>query len=167
MSQPCRANRVLSRSGLLAIVTATHLAAVGCRPSEVVSPSAGDESKLRGIARLYVMAARDLGRPPANDEELKTILAPAMKNPESVFRSSRDREDFVIIWGLDMNGKDLNAPTLLAYEQKGLNGKRLVLLCNGEVAELTEEQFSQFTSRQEHKPDGTPVLNVKRLQGSK
>jgi hypothetical protein len=164
---PGRPSRFPWRSGLLVVVTATHLVAVGCRPSEVVSPSGGDESKLRGIARVYVMAARDLGRPPANKEELMTILAPAMKNPDRVFRSSRDREDFVIIWGLDMTGKDLNSRTLLAHEQKGVNGKRLVLLCNGEVAELPEEQFTQFASSQAHKPDGNPVSNVNRAQGSK
>jgi hypothetical protein len=140
---PWRFNRALPKKALTAVAVLASLISMGCGRGEVVSPSAGDSSKLRGIARVYAMAARDLGRPPANVEELKSILAPVMDDPASMFRSSRDGEDFVIVWGRDLAGKDFNTVQILAYERQGAGGTRMILDCRGEVHEVEDEDWEE------------------------
>jgi hypothetical protein len=140
---------------LLRLIAAMPVAAMfGCGPTETHSGPTDDIGNLRGIARVYTMANRDLGRPPRNVDELKNILAPAMDNPESVFRSQRDGQEFVIVWGLDMVGRDLNSPTVLAYERTGVDGKRLVVNCAGNVTEVSEADFSKLRFPKGHKPSG-------------
>jgi hypothetical protein len=120
----------------------------------VEPPPADDAGNLRGIVRVYAMAHRNLGRPPQNVEELKKILAPAMKDPSTVFRSQRDGEDFGIIWGLDIMGRDMNSPIPLAYERKGKDGKRMIVSSKGEVREITEEEFSHLKFPKGQNPPG-------------
>ena len=135
-----------------AMLAATNLA--GCQDGEARVPKANDTGNLRGIARVYAMVNRDLGRPPKNVEELKAILAPAMADPSSAFRSQRDGQDYVIVWGLDMVGRDLNTPAILAYERTGVDGKRMLVRCNGEVTEVTEQEFAKLKFPKGHKLGG-------------
>jgi hypothetical protein len=127
----------------------------GCQEAEPTVPPADDFGNLRGIARVYAMAHRNLGRPPQRAEELKAILAPAMKDPSSVFRSQRDGEEYVIIWGLDVMGREFNSTTPLAYERKGVDGKRLVVNCRSEVTEVADAEFAKLKFPRGHTPVGS------------
>jgi hypothetical protein len=136
------------------VFAAWLVGSMGCRQGTEEPPPASDIGNLRGIANVYALAQRNLGRPPKDVEELKAILAPAMEDPASVFRSQRDGEEFVIVWGLDLMGRDVNSTTPIAYERKGVDGKRMVLNTRGEVSELTNEEFARLKFPPGHKQPG-------------
>jgi hypothetical protein len=125
----------------------------GCGPSAVHGPPASDADHLRSIVNVYAIANRDLGRPPTKMVELENVLAPVMKDPSSVFRSSRDGEQFVIVWGLDV-GRYGNTSTPLAYEKNGVNGKRLIVDFQGKIREVSNEEFAQIKFPKGHTPGG-------------
>ena len=128
------------------------IAVVGCdrTPSTVVQ-TPPDTSALRGIIRFYVTAAGELGRPPKNMDELKSVLAPLTNEPDKYLRSTRDGEEFVVVWGLDLYQQ--SPDTIVAYERKGVDGKRLVLDVNAMVREVTPEQFARLKFPKGHKPE--------------
>jgi hypothetical protein len=136
------------------LVVAASAVFGGCTESEPTVPPANDTGNLRGIARVYSTAHRNLGRPPQSVEELKQVLGRAMPDPSSVFRSHRDGEEYVIVWGLDLLGRDFNSSAPLAYEKKGVEGKRLVVDCRGEVTEITNAEFAKLKFPKGHKPVG-------------
>jgi hypothetical protein len=127
------------------------LAAVGCHdPSKVPPPT--DPSMLRGIIRVYGIATRDLGRPPQNIDELKAVYAEADDDPSKYVRSNRDGEEFVVVWGLNMESTPPD--TVVAYERKGADGKRMVVTANSMVREVSEEEFAKLKFPKNHNPDG-------------
>lgn len=117
-------------------------------------PTPDDPSRLRGITTLYSLAARELGRPPKNVDELKAILAPATDDPSIALTSTRDQQEFVIVWGLDLTGRQANSDTIVAYERTGVEGKRMVVDCRGEVREVTPDEFKQLKFPKGHTPTG-------------
>ncbi len=106
---------------------------------------------LRGIIRVYSIASRDLGRPPKSIDELKAVYAGADPDPDKFFRSTRDGEEFVVVWGLDLN----NAPAdmVVAHERTGVNGKRLVVTADSKITEVSEDEFGKLRFPKGHKPD--------------
>jgi hypothetical protein len=107
---------------------------------------------LRGITRVYAIATRDLGRPPKNMDELKAVYAQADPDPSKYVRSARDGEEFVVAWGVNLR----NAPEdmVLAHERTGVDGKRMVVMLNGMVREVTAEEFATLKFPKGHKPGG-------------
>jgi hypothetical protein len=105
---------------------------------------------LRGIIRVYSIASRDLGRPPKNIEELKAVYAGADPDPGRFFRSTRDGQEFVIVWNLNLN----SAPgdIVVAHEQTGVDGKRLVITADSNINEVSEEEFGKLKFPKDHKP---------------
>ncbi len=140
--------RLRRLSGAIAMLVAV----LGCdrTPSTVVQ-TPPDTSALRGIIRYYQTATGELGRPPKNMEELKAPLAPLTDEPDKYLRSTRDGEEFVVVWGLQLTKLPLD--TIIAYERKGVDGKRLVLDLNGVVREVTPEEFAQLRFPKGYKPD--------------
>jgi hypothetical protein len=107
---------------------------------------------MRGVVSTYGMAQHTLGRPPKDMEELKAILAPLVKDPDKYFRSERDGEEFVVVWGQNID----TAPqdTIVAYERKGVDGKRMIVTCGGRTREVTPEEFAQLKFPSDHTPGG-------------
>ena len=106
---------------------------------------------LRGIVRYYMTATGDLGRPPKNMDELKTVLVPLTKEPDKFVRSTRDGQEFVVAWDTRFDG--LSPDTIVAYERTGVDGKRLVANLGGEVREVNQEEFAHLKFPKDHKPD--------------
>jgi len=71
--------------------------------------------------------------------------------PDKYLRSTRDGEEFVVVWGLDLYQQ--SPDTIVAYERKGVDGKRLVLDVNAMVREVTPEQFARLKFPKGHKPE--------------
>jgi hypothetical protein len=144
-SGPARLKRFCAAVGIL-------FAIFGCdrTPSTVVY-TPPDTSALRGIIRFYVTAASELGRPPKNMDELKSVLAPLTNEPDKYLRSTRDGEQFVVVWGLNLYQQPPD--TIVAYERKGVDGKRLVLDVNAMVREVTPEEFANLKVPKGHKPE--------------
>ena len=124
----------------------------GCGQSGPKPPALTDGNLLRGVVSTYVTAQRDLGRPPQKMEELKAVLAPVDKDTEKYLRSKRDGEEFVVVWGQNLD----NAPTdtIVAYERKGVNGKRMIVTRAGDTREVTPEEFAQLKFPKGHTPGG-------------
>jgi hypothetical protein len=133
-------------------VVAAFGSLLGCQgaPSTVVQ-TPPDTSALRGIVRYYVIATGELGRPPQNMDELKSVLAPLTKEPDKYLRSTRDGEEFVVVWGQQIHA--LPAGTIIAYERKGVDGKRLVGDINANVREVTTEEFTTLKFPKNYKPE--------------
>jgi hypothetical protein len=92
----------------------------GCGQSGRTVPAPTDVTLLRGIIRVYATAANELGRPPQKMDELRAILAPVDKDTDKYLRSKRDGEEFVVVWGQDLD--HLPGDTIVAYERKGIDG---------------------------------------------
>jgi len=103
----------------------------GCGPK---APNLTDPppaaNKLGAIGRAYMLATDALDRGPLNKDELKPYISPDWADLD-VFRSPNDNEEYVILWGLDYRGMDLQGnfrkQPVFAYEKTGKDGKRLVL----------------------------------------
>lgn len=130
------------------VVVALVLA--GCGEGEPKPPPPTDDSMLRGITRIYSIATRDLGRPPQDMDQLKAVLAPVTDDPSKYLRSTRDGEEFVVVWGLDLANSPAN--TVVAYERKGVDGTRMFVTADGEVREANQEEFGKLKFPKDHTP---------------
>jgi hypothetical protein len=85
-------------------------------------------------------------------DELKAVYAQADPDPSKYVRSARDGEEFVVVWGLNL--ENVPADTVLAYEKTGVDGKRMVVSLNGMVREVSEDEFATLKFPKNHKPGG-------------
>jgi hypothetical protein len=127
------------------------VACSGCGNSKEPPPPT-DPNMLRGIVRIYGIASNELHRPPQNMDELKAVLAPVTNEPDKFLRSTRDGQDFAVVWGLRI---EQTAPdTVIAHEQKGVDGKKMVVTADGTVSEATAEEFAKLKFPKNYKPAG-------------
>jgi hypothetical protein len=138
---------------VLAIALAL-LPLAGC--TKPVSREDEQTNDLNNIARAYGIIVNDSHRPPRGVEELKTLLsglhkADMVPDPEEIFVSSRDGQPYVIIYGANLG--TVSSPEILAYEKKGADGKRYVLLMSRDVRQLTDQEFKQARFANGHKPE--------------
>jgi hypothetical protein len=133
-------------------------AVVGCKSA--TPPSAATDKSyenLQQIGAAYSQASIKLGRPPGNANELTEILknGAASRDPAEVLRSPDDNEPYVIVWGVDFRqlAKNTgNVDVVLAYEQRGKNGKRHVLKPPSNVFIMTDEEFKAAKFPPGHQP---------------
>ena len=143
-----RRRRFLRAAGVLwALVLAPILGCDG--GTQMTKPP--DQSYFRGIVRTYATAARNLGRPPKSIEEIKALYAPVDPDPSKYVRSPRDGEEFVVVWGLDLDRA--SADTVVAYERKGSDGKRMVITADSAVREVTNDELKQLKFPKSHQPE--------------
>lgn len=142
----------LGRYRAASVVLLAAFSAVGCTSSEPSPPPPNDGNNMRGIISYYSTATSQLGRPPQNMNELKAVLAGAVADPSPFFRSTRDGQEYVVVWGLRLGTLPLN--TIVAYERTGVNGKRMVMQLNGIPIEVTQEEFAKLKFPKGHKVDG-------------
>jgi len=110
-----------------------------------------ERSNLKPLAVLYgKFIARNRGIPPANEAEFKkyvetdgrdTIADLGVTNLEGLFVSPRDQKPYVVLYGDPSNRAN---GELIAYEQEGVEGTRLVVDSLAIVREVNEEQFRQL-----------------------
>ena len=118
-----------------------------------------EETKVKGqvgqnletLSKAYAAATEKNGRPPSGPDELKPFLPPNAE-PDAVFRSARDGQPFVILWGADpRTGMDLK-PLVIAYEKDGKGGSRFVYTAMG-IMQMTNEDFAQANFPAGRKPE--------------
>ncbi|MGI9427463.1 MAG: hypothetical protein ACR2NM_02315 [Bythopirellula sp.] len=128
----------------LGILASLLLTATSCGSSEVVTDIPADHARLKALVTVYAYACRDLKRPPENFADLSQIFKQAkIENPREYFASTRDGKPYVILWGLDLEGRYLGTKVPIAYERGGKDGKRLLVTCNMEIKELAAAEFAQ------------------------
>jgi hypothetical protein len=105
---------------------------------------------LTALANAYRQATEKNKRPPQGPDELKPFL-PAGANPDTVLKSVRDDQPFVILWGTDpRTGLDLK-PLVIGYEKQGKGGNRMVFTAMG-VMTMDEKSFAEANFPKGHKP---------------
>ena len=127
----------------------------GCSPTEVIVHAKLDPSheNLVHIRTAYVRFNTANRRPPAGPEDLKPFLR-EFGNPEEILRSPRDRDLYVICWGVDLSRPPswaTGAP-VLAYERRPVEGKRYVLTTHGSVSLMGDEEFFGASFPPGHQP---------------
>lgn len=140
----------LSWLPLLAVLT-------GCgEPS--VDPDLS-RTRLRGLCRALSLSDFFIGHEPRNREELLTtvrgmIIQPEIEDRDSILISPRDSEPYVVIYGSKLidGNKDNARSTVIAYEQKGAEGKRYVLMAGQNIEVLSDQEFANAKFALMHKP---------------
>lgn len=137
------------------IVFAVLLAsAAGCGSNGLDSPTA---TRLRNVANIYIENAGAPNRGGvgfASEAELRKSLRSMgkddlelygidEKDPESVLVSFRDGQPFGVVYGLSIKGLNPRSGPIVAYEQTGEAGRRLVVRLNGQVESLTTDQIER------------------------
>jgi hypothetical protein len=128
----------------------------GCGSDALSSPTA---KSLRNLANLYLTYAdsKGHGRGPGREEDFKAylhglpdfLLRNSGVDPKSVdalFVSERDRQPVVVVYGVSVKGITPTKAPLVAYEQSGRRGKRLVVYANTKVEEVEEARLRELTS---------------------
>jgi hypothetical protein len=114
------------------------------------SPSAAKNkelSHLRAVTALYFQANSRLGKNPTSPEEFREAIAAGnpdwsklgVSGPDELFVSERDGKPLVVLYGPQKGPFNV-----VAYEQEGLNGVRLVGTSNGQVQEADAAQFAKL-----------------------
>jgi hypothetical protein len=132
------------------------IAAPGCGGSdELNSPTA---VKLKAIGKLYLdFVASSSGKGPASEKEFKRhlrglpdhVLSGNGMDPKAIdeaFVSGRDKEPFVIRYGIVIKQISGKSMPLVAHEKTGKDGKRLVGFANGNVDLVDEARLQELTS---------------------
>lgn len=115
---------------------------VGCGKEPPIVQQSETENLSR-VLQAYAEAAGTLGRPPRNMGELRPYLE-KQGDPEKFLSSPRDGKPYEIRWGVSMRGfsPDVKLPAILAYEQDGLHGERVVLTVSGAML-MTDAVFER------------------------
>ena len=138
----------------IAMIALAVIAGVsGC--SKPASTEDETTTDLRQIARAYDLVLAEKRRPPrdlAEIEKVLTELHAANLNPpaKDVLTSSRDNEPYVVIMGANLGAT--KSSEILAYEKRGAEGKRYVLMMSYDVEQLSDEEFAQATFAMGNKP---------------
>jgi hypothetical protein len=138
------------------VFVAALLCIAGCS-SKPVSREDEQTQDLNCIARAYGIIVNADHHAPKNVEEIKKLLsglhkADIVPDPEEILVSTRDGQPYVIIYGVNL-GMVAPSPEILAYEKKGAEGKRYVLLMSRDVRQITDEEFKQAKFANGHKPE--------------
>lgn len=129
-------------------VAATSL--VGCGGSGAAA--AKNVPHLRVVTALYFQANSKLGKNPSNEEEFKQAITSAnvdwstlgVSGVDDILISDRDGKPLVIVYGPPPQGRPFS---VVAYEQEGLNGVRLVGTSDGQVQEADAAKFAQLVPK--------------------
>ncbi len=88
------------------------------------------------------MATEQLNHPPMSlDDYLPSLQRQGV--PEEILRSPNDGEEFVTVWNVELRklkAKGSEKP-VVAFEKRGIGGKRHVLRGRADVVLLTEEEL--------------------------
>jgi hypothetical protein len=140
----------MTRSALLCLAA---VAVAGCGQPE---PKPLDEDTMSAVRHLqkigaaYNRAYQAKRKPPTSADDLKPYLkdggADALKSPN-------DGLPVVIVPGVSMDGTAGEGErSIVAYEQKGINGKRILVDVRGMVHFVTDTEFATIKFVGGHKP---------------
>jgi hypothetical protein len=127
----------------------SFLVLAGCRSKADVARST-QTSHLRSLITIFNYAESKLGHRPKNEAELKSFITTKgqgiidslkLGSVDELFVSERDGQPFTVLYDAPSKGE---ARDIVAYEQTGVAGKRLIGYSLGAIAELDEEQFAKL-----------------------
>ena len=134
---------------------------VGCSSAEKKQSLQREASHLHWLLRLYTFA-RQKGKSPNSEQEFKQFIGsidPAMADrtraganitsTDELFISERDGQPYTVFYGTRPKGVGND---VLAFEQKGVGGKRYVGYGLGFVEEVDEQRFSELVPEDKRMP---------------
>jgi hypothetical protein len=120
----------------------------GCSRSAEKRVLTSENSNLKPISIIYgQFQTTNQNRPPANEAEFKkyvktageSILKQFGTDPERVFISERDGQPYVVFYG-----KNVPPSGIVAHEQEGVGGQRVVAYPFGSVGLVDETRFQEL-----------------------
>ena len=145
--------QAVSVRALTLMLFCSLIAISGCGSDELNSPTA---TKLKAIGNLYLdYAVAKNGPGPENEKAFRShilskpdgVLSTSGINRseiDSLFKSDRDQEAFVVVYGLTIKGVSGTSAPLVAHEKTGKNGKRLIACANGKVELVDESRLQEL-----------------------
>ena len=135
------------------ILAAGVLSLVGCgRGAEVSGTDYQANRQLSLVAEMYGNFMQEHnGAPPKDEAEFKSFLAKYaarrlepynVDSVDELLISPRDEQPFVVVYGKKLVSKDSPNTPWAAYEQTGVDGKRLAAQVRGVLEEYTPDEFS-------------------------
>jgi hypothetical protein len=128
-------------------LTAIALLIAGCSKPEGPPPPSADELHIKNIGILFQRATgNNRGKSPKDEASFKKVLesiddeiAQDMKidpkKPDAIFTSPRDGKPYILRF---------KGPGVLAYEQVGKGGKRLVVHTTMQVEDVDEAKLKEL-----------------------
>jgi hypothetical protein len=140
--------RIYLSSACAGVAVVVLAASLGCGGGSGNS-DAKEVSHVQAITTLYVRASSLLRKKPASEEEFKQAFANekldlsvlGVGSLDELFVSDRDGQPIVVVYGSSSKGV---APGVVAYEQAGKDGIRLVGFNTGQIEEADDARFSQL-----------------------
>ncbi len=141
--------RTIGRTFIVLAFLASAIMVLGCGKQTVAVKRSEDGNNLACVAMAYKQVAGQ-GNPPRSINEIMPVLE-KMGDPQTLLRSPRDGQPYVIVWGIDfrkvMAGRNKMSPgnmPIIAYEQQGKDGKRMAIDLGMKVKEYTAEEFARL-----------------------
>jgi hypothetical protein len=137
----------------LYVLGAGLLLAAGCGGGSGASGSDAQTTavlRLTGIEYGGYLASHN-GQPPKDaaafrqflESRLDQLAGYNVKSADDLLKSPRDGQPLVIIVGKKVSAPDQSDYPWAAYEQTGVDGKRMAVNVRGGVADMTPEEFAQ------------------------
>jgi hypothetical protein len=130
------------------------LAASGCSDDALTSPTA---LKMQGLANAYLDHVVGANGAPADEAALKKHMRSLRasvqydykidpNNVDASFVSERDQQPLVVIYGQGIGRISGDSKQVVAHEQTGKNGKRLVVFVSTKVDHVDEAELERLKS---------------------
>lgn len=143
----------MTRSALLLGLAA--LAAAGCGSPEVKPLDDETMAAVKHIQKVgvaYNRAAQAKRKPPASVNDLKPYLKREPGAPDPLV-SLADGKSIVVVPGVSGDtAPEPGARSIVAYEQTGVNGKRMMVDVRGMVHTVTDAEFAEIKFAGGHRP---------------
>ena len=109
---------------------------------------------------MYLDYAAAKGGGPPNEEEIKKHLRRVEKfvlqgngvDPNAIdatFVSERDKEPFVVLYGVGISQISGTSAPVVAYEKTGVGGKRLVAFANTKLDHVDEAKLQELIAKKQ------------------
>lgn len=112
------------------------------------------ESNVKNIAIFYGRyVSQNRGRTPPNEEALKKFIASHPANELAalkitdvgqLFVSPRDKQPYVVRYGVVLPPPSPTGSPVVAYEKEGVGGRRFVAFAHAGVEELDDDRFREL-----------------------
>ena len=133
------------------------LVAAGCGSPEVQPLSEDEMAAVRHFQKIgaaYNQAYQANRRPPTSANDLRRYLKQELGGPDPLV-SPRDGKPVVIVPGVAMDVRpEGGEQSIVAYEQTGVNGTRLMVDARGMVHTVTDKEFAEIKFVGGHQPAG-------------
>ena len=112
----------------------------GCSSPPVADEKQGDSfQQLSSIQQSYFEFVETKNAAPQSRDDLEPLLIKAGHDPQAIYISERDGNEFVVLWNTKPD-RSSPEPVVIAYEATSTNEQRMVLTSMG-VMTMNESEF--------------------------